>query len=380
MNNYQGYSSSTDAVTAAQQLYDSIKQDNIALAIFYCSPNYDLDLLAKTLHELFAGTPLIGCTTAGEIGPNGIQKNSLVGVSLSADDFTVATQLITDLDSFSIGTGMAACHQLIEEIEKKIDKPESDKLFFLNLIDGMSKKEEHMLSAINAAGLNIPLIGGSAADGENFGSTAVYYQGEFHTNASLLTLLHTDLPFVIFKENAYEETSSDLIITGIDEKTRVILEFNGEPAAQEYARMIDREPHELNFSLSSNHPLALKYGDELYIRTIIFPTHEETTAELPYTCALEEGMILHVTKPLDTYSSLVQKFNEIKDKIGEVSLTLGFDCICRQFIYASQGKTAAVSNLMKEHNLLGFHTYGEQYYRAHVNQTLTGIAFGKRAK
>jgi hypothetical protein len=31
------------------------------------------------------------------------------------------------------------------------------------------------------------------------------------------------------------------------------------------------------------------------------------------------------------------------------------------------------------YRVVGFHTYGEQYNAMHLNQTLTGIAFGTRA-
>lgn len=37
-----------------------------------------------------------------------------------------------------------------------------------------------------------------------------------------------------------------------------------------------------------------------------------------------------------------------------------------------------ISELYRANNLVGFGTYGEQYRTMHLNQTLTGIAFGHR--
>jgi hypothetical protein len=34
--------------------------------------------------------------------------------------------------------------------------------------------------------------------------------------------------------------------------------------------------------------------------------------------------------------------------------------------------------LYRKHGVVGFHTYGEQFNAMHLNQTLTGIAFGRR--
>jgi hypothetical protein len=35
--------------------------------------------------------------------------------------------------------------------------------------------------------------------------------------------------------------------------------------------------------------------------------------------------------------------------------------------------------LYQKHRVVGFHTYGEQLNAMHLNQTLTGVAFGARA-
>ena len=37
-----------------------------------------------------------------------------------------------------------------------------------------------------------------------------------------------------------------------------------------------------------------------------------------------------------------------------------------------------ISELYRENRVIGFNTYGEQYRSMHLNQTLTGIAFGVR--
>jgi hypothetical protein len=36
-----------------------------------------------------------------------------------------------------------------------------------------------------------------------------------------------------------------------------------------------------------------------------------------------------------------------------------------------------MSELYRENNVVGFGTYGEQYRSMHLNQTFTGIAFGR---
>jgi hypothetical protein len=40
--------------------------------------------------------------------------------------------------------------------------------------------------------------------------------------------------------------------------------------------------------------------------------------------------------------------------------------------------TREMSEVYRSHNVIGFGTYGEQYRSMHLNQTFTGIAFGRR--
>ena len=66
-----GQSCASDARQAAQEFYAAVEQPAMALVIFFCSSRYDLDELAGEINRLFDGVKVIGCTTAGEIGPSG---------------------------------------------------------------------------------------------------------------------------------------------------------------------------------------------------------------------------------------------------------------------------------------------------------------------
>ena len=57
-----------DAREAAREFYSEVAQQDMALVVFFCSVQYDLDILALEMERLFTGVPVIGCTTAGEIG------------------------------------------------------------------------------------------------------------------------------------------------------------------------------------------------------------------------------------------------------------------------------------------------------------------------
>jgi len=66
---------------AVQEFHAAVSQPNMELVVFFCSSEYDLDELAAEMRSLFAGIQVVGCTTAGEIGPAGYCSHSVTGVS-----------------------------------------------------------------------------------------------------------------------------------------------------------------------------------------------------------------------------------------------------------------------------------------------------------
>ena len=74
-----------------------------------------------------------------------------------------------------------------------------------------------------------------------------------------------------------------------------------------------------------------------------------------------------------------QEFADIRATIGETQVVIGCDCILRKLELAQDGLIDRVERLFRDHNVVGFNSYGEQYCGVHVNQTLTGIAIGEVA-
>ena len=69
---------------------------------------------------------------------------------------------------------------------------------------------------------------------------------------------------------------------------------------------------------------------------------------------------------------------EVDTSLGGIDLVMGFDCILRRLDAETRQIRHQMNELYKKYSIVGFHTYGEQYNAMHLNQTLTGIAFGQR--
>jgi hypothetical protein len=85
--------------------------------------------------------------------------------------------------------------------------------------------------------------------------------------------------------------------------------------------------------------------------------------------------VAQVRNPIDATNDL---FKQLVDDLGGVSIFIGFECVLRRLAVEQYQLSREMSELYRRNNVIGFQTYGEQYRSMHVNQTLTGVAIGRR--
>jgi hypothetical protein len=366
-------SCSTDTREAVREFHAGVTQPNMALVIFFCSSEYDLEVLAEEMGHLFAGVQVVGCTTAGEIGPAGYREHSLTGASFPASSFKAVSGRIDSLRQFTIATGQAIVQELFQQLERKAQRADPDNSFALLLIDGLSMREEPVTRALQSSLGSVPLVGGSAGDGVKFDGTYVYFDGRFHSDSAILILAATRLPFKLFKTQHFVATGERLVVTEADPALRIVKEINGLAAAQEYARILGIDVQDLAPRRFAAWPVVVLIDGTNYVRSI---QKVNPDGSLTFYCAIENGLVLRVAKGVDLVENLEQAFTQIRADIGPPQFVLGCDCILRKLeIYQNQLKDR-VGEVFLRNNTIGFNTYGEQFQGVHINQTLVGIAIG----
>lgn len=369
----RGASETQDAKLAVRELYEQISQPDISVIFFFCSSQYKLKALASELKNFFGDTLIIGCTTAGEItSERGYKENSLVGVSISGNDFNVYANPIKDLASFN----EAEVEEMVTATKKKlhISGDFNYNAFGFLLIDGLSLLEERVIAMLSNGFTGLPIVGGSAGDNLFFKATTVYVNGEFLSNAAVFTIVKTSVPFRTFKTQHFQPSDKKLVITAADPSKRVVTEINGVPAAEEYASIVGIDMNELSSQVFSTHPVMLKIAGEYYVRSIQKVNDDKS---LTFYCAIDTGLVLTIARGVDMLDNLKNKLAELHSELGDISLILGCDCILRKLEIKEKKLQKQIENLFKKVNFIGFSTYGEQCDIVHVNQTLTGIAFGE---
>jgi len=366
----------TDARTAAAEFRTSVDQPDMTLVAFFCSADYDLDLLAKEMQRLFVGVEVVGCTTAGEIGPEGCSEHSLAGMSFGADDFAVASGGIDHLQQFDFAQAAALTQGLMQRLEHSAATATADNTFGLVLIDGLSVREEPLTRALQQVLGHVPMVGGSAGDGARFGTTYVYYDGAFHTDAAVLILVSTPLPFQTLKIQHFVPTNDRVVVTKADADRRIVMEIDGQPATEAYARLVGLDAGKLDPLSFAGQPMVVMISGTNYVRSI---QKANPDGSLTFFCAIEEGVVLRAAVGADLLESLDTGFAEVRQRVGDPQLIIAFDCILRKLENAQRGITDRVSAVYQRNHVVGFNSYGEQYRGVHVNQTLTGIAIGSPA-
>jgi len=366
-------SCATDAREAAREFHAAVAQPEMALVMFFCSSEYDLEVLAEEMGRLFAGVQVIGCTTAGEIGPEGCRDHSITGASFPAGTFAAASGRIDGLQQFEIARGQSLVQDLLQRLESLEPGADANNSFAFLLIDGLSVREEPVTSALQGALGKLPLVGGSAGDGLNFGTTHVYFDGGFHADSAVLVLVTTPLPFRTFKTQHFVPTEQRVVVTAADAERRIVMELDGRPAVEEYARLAGTGIANLDPLRFAASPVVVLIDGTNYVRSI---QKANPDGSLTFFCAIEEGVVLRVARGEDLEENLEQSFAGIRAAIGPPQLVLGCDCILRKLEIVQSGLVERVEAVFRDNNVIGFNTYGEQFHGVHVNQTLTGVAIG----
>jgi hypothetical protein len=367
------HSVTKDPRAAVREFHAVVSQPDMALVIFFCSNEYDLDVLAAELNGRFAGVQLMGCTTAGEIGPDGYREHSLAGVSLSANLFRATTGEIDHLHMFETSRGHALCQRLLQGLEGRAPYVRTENCFGFLLVDGLSVREAAVARTLQSGLGKVPLVGGSAGDGLNFGATHVYVNGSFRSDSAALALVTTPLPFRVFKTQHFVPTDKRLVITEADTAHRVVKEINGLPAAQEYARLIGVDLRDVDPKRFASSPVVVLIDGNNYVRSI---QRVNPDGSITFFCAIEEGLVLRVAQGVNLVKNLEAAFAKIHAEIGPPQLVLGCDCILRRLEIVQDHLEMVVAGIYRRNNTIGFNTYGEQFHGVHVNQTLCGVAIG----
>ena len=301
-----------------------------------------------------------------------MMQGGIVVLAFPYQGFRVLTEVISSVDH----TDVERASELARRLKAKFGtcrQPLRERVFGLMLVDGLSNAEEALIAAVHWAMDDVQLIGGSAGDDLAFRETSLIHKGQPMQRAALLIMVESDFRFSVFKSQNFEPTGAKLVVTSADTERRIVHELNAEPAAQEYANAIGLLLDDLGPFSFASYPLVVRVGGDYYCRSI---RNMNPDGSLSFFCAIDEGLVFTVANPQEMTLATVRTLQGIEEALGEIDLVIGFDCILRKLDAENRQVRHQLADIYRRYRVVGFHTYGEQFNAMHLNQTLTGIAFG----
>nr|WP_236638335.1 FIST N-terminal domain-containing protein [Mangrovicoccus ximenensis] len=336
--------------------------------MLFASPLADVPRLAREAAEVFPGITVIGCTTAGEITGAGYASREIVAIGFPRSLFVCDTILVRNLREVDNHDLSYRVLRARAELERR--EPGWQTEFAFTLIDGLSLAEDMLMGALAMTMGPVPIFGGSAGDDVAFTRAFVLHEGELLTDAAVVTLVRTRCRVKVFTLDHLSPTEAQMVVTGADPARRLVTEINAEPAGREYARILQKDPAQLDSMTFAAHPLLVRIGDTHHVRSI---QRVNEDGHLVFHSAIAEGVVLTLARPEPIVAHLERELGRLAEGGAPASI-LGFDCMLRRIEAEQTQEVGALSRVLARHGVVGFNTYGEQFHATHVNQTLTGAA------
>lgn len=362
----------TDNQAAMDEIAAELGAFPAAFILIFFPEDMRRDGISEAIASAFGEQNVFGFSTAGQITPNGYEKQAFLAIAFSKAQFRFASQIFKPLDPFSI-KGVSEKYDALCGQFEYCNGSNSLALLFT---DGLSKQEDLLIATLQACQPDLPIFGGSVGDGERFESTCIYADGALYSNAALLLLIETRMEYEMIGFDHFVPTDEKVIVTDANPNARIVHELNGAPAAQEYADVIGCALEDLSPAIFAQHPMLLRNANKYYVRSI---QEVNPDGSLSFLCAIETGLILTIGEGKEIINTMDKELQKVSRENWNPEFIIGFDCFLRRLEIEDRAREEAASEIWRKHHVVGFNTYGEQHHGMHVNQTFVGIAFFDQA-
>jgi hypothetical protein len=353
------------------------------LLVVFCSDGYDPAEVLAGIGTVAAGTPLVGCSTAGEITERDAGDESVVVTAIGGSGFSVCTAAGRHASAGLRAAGAAAASCFGE-------LPDEGERVLMLLTDGRAGDQNEVIRGVHeVVGSGVPLAGGCAGDGVRMAGTFQLLGDEVLTDSVVAAAIRSDGPVGLGWSHGWRPVGEPVLVTR--SAGNHVIEIGDEPALDRYLDHFDapadvRTDAEAFTKWARVHPLGLarRRTGEQPVRCVSDADFEERslicTAEVPqgglaWFMRGDAGSVLTSTR---------FACDQAIDRLGgrpPIGL-FAFNCIGRRGILGPAGidEEAELIADCAGAPIAGLYTYGEIARTRGVNavhsQTLAVLALG----
>jgi hypothetical protein len=331
------------------------------LLVVLAAPHYNLEEVAGDLAVQLPHTAVIGCTTAGEIAGGQALSDSLVLWALGGTGVRVQT-------GHGVGTGadLREAAQQAASCLKQLERRAHTAMILLS--DGLGGDQmEVVRGAYDAAGIDVPLIGGCAGDYLAMRQTRQLHGQEVFSGAVVAAAISSDRPLGVGVSHGWTPCSEPMLVT--ESRNTLLSSLDDRPALEVYLDFFNppasvREDPQAFADFAAVHPIGIRRRDRIEMRHI--SGCDRHSGALVMVAEVPQGALAFLSR--GDYASVLQAAGESAtaavQALGDappVGLLL-FDCVSRRSIFGQehlQEEAALIARCAGEVPTAGFYTYGE---------------------
>ena len=361
------------------------RADAVLLVVF-ASDAYDGAELLAGVREAGGSTPVIGCSTSGEIGSDGPGDSGVVVMAVGGPGFSVSTAHAR-IGSGGLREAGAAVAAVAEDVRSRPHRA------LVLLSDGLAGDQEELVRGVyGVLGASVPMVGGCAGDDLRMERTTQLHgdaDGDHVlTGAVVAAALGSDAPIGIGVSHGWRRVGEPMMVTGSSENR--VLTLDDEPALDVYLQRLDA-PAEAwtdpaaftRFALT--HPLGVSRRRGEHVRFVAEADFDARSLRcvanvprggLAWFMEGDEDSVLAATD--DACTAALAPLDG-QEPVG----LLAFDCIARRGVLEGGGlsrETTRLAAIAGGAPVAGFYTYGEIARTGGAggfhNQTLVVLALG----
>lgn len=371
MSTRSSFSAAAGSLEAATELIAGLGDADPRAVVFFASVEHDGAALGHAFEQRFPGACVLGCSGNGVFGDHGHGKTGAVALAISRDRIGGCAVALADVGGDLDAGIRRAADQISARLGRSIRELDPARWAGVALLEGARGREEHINAALGDVAPFLPFVGGSAGDNISFTGTWTWADGQLLRDGTALLVAEMLTPFRVVKTCNFVPTGRSVVVTRTDPARRLLLELDGEPAAQYYGRALGKEPWQLGFLDFLANPLGLMIDGQAWLRSGV---RTEGDA-LFFACAVVEGARLDFMRATDLVADAEAALERARVELGAPPAgAVLFNCAYRMIEADFKGQTepyhAALSHIVHA----GVHSNGESYL-GHINQTLTGLVF-----
>ncbi len=331
--------------------------------LVFCSPSYDpRSVLSGIRSVLGKEVEVVGCTTAGEIATNGpVKINSVTIMLLGSDTANFVTAINESVEQDPYTAGKIAA----EEIRLKAESHNlSLAIMFTDVLVGNGA--DTVRGALDALGLDFPLIGGAAGDNFRFEKTFILHNDYVYSGAVVILGITEGVKIGVGVRHGWMPVGTPRIVT--KSQGSQLIELDNRPALSLYEDYFGDNALELKKNtlakLAITYPIGIRVSgqDEMLIRDPLKVADDGSivcAAEVPLG---SEVQLMVGSKDEAFTAAEIAAEQAINSLNTEPKAGLIFNCIARNKLFGDEigQEISRIQNKIGiSVPLAGFYTYGE---------------------